>query len=251
MKLVGIILIKKKEDDVMKKLAVVLLAFILSVGCSSKLEEIRSSDFPTYNNEGVYDEYVMNIQPNTEGPAETYDELMSDEEENAKIDSLYRIKINQLIENTEAQELNGWSRGFGDHNCTFYQGTIEYDYFNNKEMNEDIVFRMPGTPQMQRSGNPPYSTGDKIAVVTLKKEEGSDITRLFKSYAFIYDMVEVAGEEFACIRGQRVPEIDGLVANKLSAESIERVTTTTINPVVYYGTVDIGEIAEILLEKWK
>lgn len=241
----------EKEDDAMKKYIVMLFVVLMLAGCSSNLKELNAGDFPIYGSQGIYDEYVMNVQSNTEGPAETYDELMSDEEENAKIDSLYRIKINQIIENSEAQKLGGWSRGFGDNNCTFYKGTIEYDYFNDKEMNDEIVFRMPGTLQMQRSGSPPYAPGDIIAVVTQKKEDGSDITRLFKSYAFIYDMVDVSGTEHACIRGQRVLEIDGLLANKLSAESIERVTTTTVNPVVYYGAVDISEIADILLEKWK
>lgn len=233
----------------MKKCFAILLVLLMLAGCDSSGGLISADDLPAYQSQGVYDDYLMEVQPNP--PYETYDELMSDEEENAKIDSLYRIKIEQLIENAEAQKLNGWSRGFGDHNCTFYKGTIEYDYFSGKEMSDEIIFRMPGTLQMQKSGSPPYSHGDVIAVVTQKNEEGSGITRLFKSYAFIYDMVEVAGEEHACIRGQLVPEIDGLIANKLSAESVERITTTTKNPVVYYGAVDISEVAKNLQKKWK
>lgn len=213
--------------------------------------KLNDGDLPEYANKGIYDGEFIEISPDNRGAPETYDELMADISENQRIDSFYKIEITDVLEGAEAEKLNGWSKGKGDHNCVFYKGVIAYDYFENTEMNDEIIFRMPGTIPVQREHNPPYSAGDIIAVVTQKKEDDSDITRLFKSYAFLYDIISVNGAEYAFVRGQNVGKIEDELENYISGTEISAVTTASRNPVLYYGAYAPEDIADSLLKLWR
>ena len=198
-----------------------------------------SSDFTDklgeYHNLGIYDGDYIEANPQTNGPDETLVQLLSERDQNEKIDSFYKILITEVLDASEAKNLAGYSASLGDNRATFYRGVIVYDYFAEEERSADIIFRMPGTKMSQIIGQPPFSAGDAIAVVTLKKTAASDITRLFKSYAFMYEIVTVDGLDYALTRGQEVPEVDGELEDYLSGGVFNRTTTTTGNDAVYYG----------------
>lgn len=207
--------------------------------------------FPEYKNKGIYDNQLMEIQRGIQGPTESYEELMADETENSNIESLYKIKVSRVLDDEEAKQLAGWSKGRGDHNCVFYEGIALYDYLNRKEVNKTVIFRMPGTLQSQRENQPPYAPKDIIAAVLQKKEEDSDITRLFKSYAFIYDVFEVNGEDFLAVRGQNEDKLEEGLDNLLAEKKTRVITTVTDNPAVYFGVYRAGDLSEKLAGLWK
>lgn len=199
-----------------------------------------------YQNVGIYDDRFVEDNPQTTGPDETLVQILSNRTENESIDSFYKILITEVIEHSEAEKLAGYSNGLGDNRATFYRGVIVYDYFADEARQQDIIFRMPGTIESQINGQPPFSAGDAIAVLTLKKTAASDITRLFKSYAFVYEIVTVDGLDYALTRGQTVPEVEGELDDYLAGRYYGRTTTTTYNDARYQGAFKPYDLAQAI-----
>lgn len=219
----------------------------LSTSEEVKLMPFSASDIPAYRNLGYYDGAMSDAKPATLYD-ESLEELFSDRDFNAQIGSFYKVRVNEVLDGGEALWLNGYTTGAQDDQATFYRATVLYDYFAEKAMDKDIIFRMSGSVKMQESGSPPYTSGDEAALLLFRDSELSDFNRAFKCYAFVYDVEDIGGGEYLLARGQRVPELEDGLTDYLTDETASIVTSSTYNPAVYHGAYDPEELAEKLKE---
>ena len=219
----------------------------LSTSEEVRLMPFSASDIPAYRNLGYYDGAMSDAKP-----AALYDEsleeLFSDRDFNAQIGSFYKVRVYETLDGSDALWLNGYTTGAQDDQATFYRATVLYDYFAEKAMDKDIIFRMSGSVKMQESGSPPYTSGDEAALLLFRDSELSDFNRAFKCYAFVYDVEDIGGGEYLLARGQRVPELEDGLTDYLTDETASIVTSSTYNPAVYHGAYDPEELAEKLKE---
>lgn len=207
---------------------------------------LTPEDVPEYENKGVYDGKL--VSQSDPLPADSLKELCCNLD--SDIDSLYRIEISELIPAEESRKLAGY-RPNEDSDSSFYRAAITYDYIDRETLDREVIICLPGTPENQVSGQPPYAKGDVIAALLLYKEDGSQITRPLSGYAFIYDIVTVYDYDFALARGVGYPE----VAKELygCSESFSRVTTAAENPAEYHGIYEaktLGTILNRLVKCW-
>lgn len=206
---------------------------------------VTPEDIPEYENKGVYDgKLASQSEPH---PAENLKQLCGNLE--SDIDSLYRIEISELIPAEEAKELAGYLPE--DAGSSFYRAAVTYDYSDRATLDREVIICLPGTPENQVSGLPPYAKGDVIAALLTCKEEGSQITRPVSGYSFIYDIVPLGDYDFALARGAEYPE----VAKELygCSESFTRVTTAAENPAEYHGIYEaktLGTTLKRLVKRW-
>ncbi len=219
----------------------------LSTSEEVRLMPFSSSDIPEYRNLGYYDGAMSDAKPATLYD-ESLEELFSDRDFNAQIGSFYKVRVNEVLDGGDALWLNGYTTGAQDDQATFYRATVLYDYFAEKAMHKDIIFRMAGSVKMQESGSPPYTSGDEAALLLFRDSEVSDFNRAFKCYAFVYDVENIGGGEYLLARGQRVPELEDGLTDYLTDETASMVTSSTYNPAVYHGAYDPEELAEKLKE---
>ena len=219
----------------------------LSTSEEVKLMPFSASDIPEYRNLGYYDGAMSDAKPATLYD-ESLEELFSDRDFNAQIGSFYKVRVNEVLDGGEALWLNGYTTGAQDDQATFYSATVLYDYFAEKAMDKDIIFRMSGSVKMQESGSPPYTSGDEAALLLFRDSELSDFNRAFKCYAFVYDVEDIGGGEYLLARGQRVPELEDGLTDYMTDETASIVTSSTYNPAVYHGAYDPEELAEKLKE---
>lgn len=211
------------------------------------LKPFSASDIPSYQNVGYYDGVMRDAKPATSAD-ESLEELFSDRDFNAQIGSFYKVRVYETLDGSDALWLNGYTTGAHDDQATFYRATVLYDYFAEKAMYKDIIFRMAGSVKMQESGSPPFTSGDEVALLLFRDSEVSDFNRAFKCYAFVYDVEHIDGGEYLLARGQRVPELEDGLTDYMTDETASIVTSSTYNPAVYHGAYDPSELAKKLKE---
>ena len=209
------------------------------------LKPFSASEIPSYTNLGYYDGVVRDFKPATVAD-ETLEEIFADSYENSFLGSFYKVRVNGVVAEDDIVWLNGYDVLSGDGSAMFYSATILYDYFAEKPMNKNIIFRMTGSAQMQDSGSPPFTVSDVVALLLYRDSEYSDFNRAFKCYAFVYDVENIDGAEYLLARGQSVPELENGLTDYLTDETASVVTSTTINPAVYHGAYDPAELSEKL-----
>ncbi len=214
---------------------------------AAPLAPFSAEDIPEYQNAGYYDGVMRDAKPATSAD-ESLEELFSDRDFNAQIGSFYKVRVNETLDGSDALWLNGYTTGAQDDQATFYRATVLYDYFAEKAMDKDIIFRMSGSVKMQESGSPPYTSGDEAALLLFRDSEVSDFNRAFKCYAFVYDVENIDGGEYLLARGQRVPELEDSLTDYMTDETASIVTSSTYNPAVYHGAYDPEELAQKLKE---
>ena len=219
----------------------------LSTSEKVQLVPFSAEDIPEYQNAGYYDGVMKDAKPATSAD-ESLEELFSDRDFNAQIGSFYKVRVNETLDGSDALWLNGYTTGAQDDQATFYRATVLYDYFAEKAMHKDIIFRMAGSVKMQESGSPPYTSGDEAALLLFRDSEVSDFNRAFKCYAFVYDVENIDGGEYLLARGQRVPELEDSLTDYMTDETASIVTSSTYNPAVYHGAYDPEELAQKLKE---
>ena len=202
-------------------------------------------DIPEYGNKGVYDgKLASQSEPH---PAESLKQLCGNLE--SDIDSLYRIEISELVPAGDAKELAGYRTE--DAGSSFYRAAITYDYSNRAALDREVIICLPGTPENQVSGQPPYAKGDVIAALLMYREDGSQITRPVSGYSFIYDIVPLGDYDFALARGAEYPEVTKELYG--CSESFTMVTTTAENPAEYHGIYEaktLGTTLKRLVKRW-
>ncbi len=194
----------------------------------------------------IYDGVLVDAKPCSEKSWEALGDIFGRADSNSLIGSFYELIINEVISPEDAVWLNGYNLASSDGLATFYKATVIYDYFAGKAMNKNTVIRLDGSVERQIAGCPPYSEGDRIAVLLYRESLKSDFQRMFCDNTLIYDVAAVNGVEYLVARGQSVPGLEADLTNYLTDKTAELITTTTYNPAVYHGAYAPEELAEAL-----
>ena len=211
-----------------------------------RTEYIYEEDVPKYRNLGAYDGVFGDAKPSGE-PAKSVDELLGSGLDNSLIDSFYKLRILGVVDKSDSVWLSGYDGLTDNNNSTFYRALIEYDYFAGEERNDEIVIHLPRDLRMQDTDLPPYTEGDVIATMIYVTTPSSfDVARVFRPYAFIYDVYEIDGVEYLFSRGQYVYKLENELPNFLRNGYMKTITSTTYNPVVYHGAYLPEDLAPAL-----